>query len=358
MRNRYTIWQRFKQNRMAFVSLVYILVCAVAALFAYMLAPDASTYGNAQTIEIQAKPPGYTQTFLYLPNPEEPASNGISLFIHGETHLPKRIPVTSPHFHGDSITVNRYIDSDISIAETYKLPTGVDTSQLIQTQTFWLGTDNLGRDMLSRLLMGARISFAVGIVAVIVSLMIGITLGGLAGYYRKRTDAIISWFIHISWSIPTLLLVFALTFLVGKGLWQIFIAVGLTMWVSVARLVRGQVMALREREFVQAAVAIGASDIRIFLKHILPNIRGPLLVLTAGNFATAIMLEAGLSFLGIGVQPPQPSWGLMMRENYTYLLTSQPVLAIIPGMAIMLLVLAFYLTGNGLRDATDVHLHP
>lgn len=351
----YTIWNRFKRNYPAMVSLVYILLCAVAALFAYVLAPDNSTYGNAQTIEIQARPPGYTQQFLVFPTPETSSTNAFTVFVQGNAALPRQIPITTHRFQGDSVLVHRFVDNGISIAESYKLPAETDTSALIQTKTFWLGTDNLGRDMLSRLLIGTRISFAVGIIAVIVSLIIGTILGALAGYYRKRTDAIISWLIHVSWSIPTLLLVFALTFLVGKGLWQIFIAVGLTMWVSVARLVRGQVMALREREFVQAAVAIGASDIRILLKHILPNIRGPLLVLTAGNFATAIMLEAGLSFLGIGVQPPQPSWGLMMRENYTYLLTSQPILAIIPGMAIMLLVLAFYLTGNGLRDATDVH---
>lgn len=357
MQNPSTIWQRFKQNLPALCSLGYILFCALAALFAYVLAPDNSRDGNAQTVEIQAKAPGYTQTFLVFPTRNPSPQSFLSHGLQGNPTLPERIPITAYFFHGDSITVNRYVDTDISVTESYKLMAGMDTRNLIQTQTFWLGTDNLGRDMLSRLLIGARISFAVGIVAVVVSLLIGIVLGGMAGYYRKRTDAIINWLIHVSWSIPTILLVFALTFLLGKGLWQIFVAVGLTMWVSVARLVRGQVLALREREFVQSAIAIGASDLRVFLKHILPNMRGPLLVLTAGNFATAIMLEAGLSFLGIGVQPPQPSWGYMLRENYTYLLTSQPVLAIIPGLAIMLLVLAFYLTGNGLRDATDVRLH-
>ena len=126
------------------------------------------------------------------------------------------------------------------------------------------------------------------------------------------------------------------------------------MWVSVARLVRGQVMAVSTLEFVQAARALGFSDLRIIAKHILPNILGPVMVIAASNFATAIIIEAGLSFLGIGVQPPQPSWGLMIKENYNFIITHNPMLALVPGFAIMLLVLAFNLLGNGLRDATDV----
>ena len=162
------------------------------------------------------------------------------------------------------------------------------------------------------------------------------------------------WLVNVTWSIPTLLLVFAITMAMGKGFWQIFIAVGLTMWVSVARLVRGQVMAVKELEFIQAAKALGFSNFRIIVKHILPNILGPILVIAASNFATAIIVEAGLSFLGIGVQPPQPSWGLMIKENYNFIITHNPMLALIPGFAIMLLVLAFNLLGNGLRDAVDV----
>jgi len=179
-------------------------------------------------------------------------------------------------------------------------------------------------------------------------------LGALAGYYRGRIDEAIMWLVNVTWSIPTLLLVFAITMALGKGFWQIFIAVGLTMWVSVARLIRGQVMALKELEYVQAAKALGLSDSRIILRHILPNILGPVLVIAASNFATAIIIEAGLSFLGIGVQAPQPSWGLMIKENYNFIITHNPMLAMIPGFAIMLLVLAFNLLGNGLRDAVDV----
>jgi peptide/nickel transport system permease protein len=204
------------------------------------------------------------------------------------------------------------------------------------------------------MIIGTRVSLAVGFIAVLVALFIGITLGALAGYYRGYTDEAIMWLINVIWSIPTLLLVFAFTIAFGKGFWQIFIAVGLTMWISVARLVRGQVMSLRDLEYVQAAKTMGFSDMRIIIKHILPNIIGPLMVIAASIFASAIIIEAGLSFLGIGIQPPQPSWGLIIKENYTFIISNKPMLALIPGIAIMLLVLAFNLLGNGLRDAFDV----
>ncbi|HZW64752.1 MAG TPA: ABC transporter permease, partial [Hanamia sp.] len=140
----------------------------------------------------------------------------------------------------------------------------------------------------------------------------------------------------------------------GKGFWQIFIAVGLTMWVSVARVVRGQVIALRELEYIQAAKALGLKNFRIIVRHILPNVLGPVIVIAAANFASAIIIEAGLSFLGVGIQPPTPSWGLMLKENYNFIITHRPALALAPGIAIMILVLAFNLLGNGLRDALDV----
>ena len=207
--------------------------------------------------------------------------------------------------------------------------------------------------MLSQLIIGARVSLSVGFISVIISLVIGILLGALAGFYRRWVDNLIMWFINVVWSIPTLLLVIAITFALGKGFWQVFIAIGLTMWVDVARMVRGQILGIREKEFVEAGRALGFKNFRIIFKHILPNVMSAVIVISASNFSSAILIESGLSFLGIGVQPPMPSWGTMIKEHYPYIILDSAHLAILPGVAIMIMVLAFMLIGNGLRDALD-----
>jgi len=158
------------------------------------------------------------------------------------------------------------------------------------------------------------------------------------------------------WSVPTLLLVFAVVLALGRGISVIFLAVGLTMWVDVARIVRGQTIAIRAQPFVEAARSMGMSHARIILYHILPNLVGPVMVVAAGNFATSILVESGLSYLGFGVQPPTPSWGGMLSENYGYAIGGKPLLALAPALAIAIAVLAFNLLGNGLRDALDVKI--
>ena len=223
-------------------------------------------------------------------------------------------------------------------------------------KTFWFGTDRFGRDYLSQLMIGTRVSLSVGLISVIISLVIGIFMGAVGGYYRGWVDNVIVWLINVIWSIPTLLLVIAITFALGKGFWQVFIAVGLTMWVEVARVVRGQILGIREKEYVEAARALGFSDFRIIFHHILPNVMAAVIVISAANFASAILMEAGLSFLGLGVQPPVPSWGSMIKENYGYIVLDYAYLAVLPGIAIMLMVLAFMLMGNALRDALDVRM--
>ncbi len=223
-------------------------------------------------------------------------------------------------------------------------------------KTFWLGTDRFGRDYLSQLMIGTRVSLSVGLISVIISLVIGIFMGAVGGYYRGWVDNVIVWLINVIWSIPTLLLVIAITFALGKGFWQVFIAVGLTMWVEVARVVRGQILGIREKEYVEAARALGFSNFRIIFHHILPNVMAAVIVISAANFASAILMEAGLSFLGLGVQPPVPSWGSMIKENYGYIVLDYAYLAVLPGIAIMLMVLAFMLMGNALRDALDVRM--
>ena len=352
-------WKRLKKNKGALFGLIVIFMAVLVSVFGYVIAPDNSPNADLQTVEIQAKKPGYTQQFLKIPNNNNDDGSWLQHFTSGKKNNYQLVPIKGYRINGDSLLINKFIDDDTTVVQYYSInqltfgkPENIQKN--IITKKYWLGTDKFGRDILSRLIIGTRVSLAVGLIAVLISLTLGIILGALAGYYRGWIDEVIMWLVNVTWSIPTLLLVFAITMAMGKGFWQIFIAVGLTMWVSVARLIRGQVMAIKEMEYVQAAKALGLKNSRIILRHILPNILGPVMVIAASNFATAIIVEAGLSFLGIGIQPPQPSWGLMIKENYNFIITHNPMLALIPGFAIMLLVLAFNLLGNGLRDAVDV----
>lgn len=346
-------WRRLKKNKGAVFGLIVIALAAVVAIFAYLIAPDPSPFANRIILEIGRKKPGFEQTFIKVKKDKDVAATGFfKQLISGKEDAYYYIPIVSHEKKGDSIIVQKFIDEEVSERVAYAL-TQTAPAPVI-SKKFWLGTDKDGHDILSRIIVGTRVSLSVGLITVIISLSIGLVLGSLAGYFRGRTDDIIMWFINVIWSIPTLLLVFAITLALGKGFWQVFIAVGLTMWVNVARLVRGQVLSVRELEYVEATRALGYSDIRTIVRHIWPNIMGPVMVIAASNFASAIVIEAGLSFLGIGVQPPQPSWGLMIKENYNFIITQNPMLALIPGFAIMLLVLAFNLLGNGLRDALNV----
>ena len=219
-----------------------------------------------------------------------------------------------------------------------------------ETQHHWLGTDRYGRDVLSRLMAGSAISLGVGLSSVLISLLIGILLGAWAGYRGGRVDALISWSIQVVWTLPTLLMVLAITLAFGKGLWQVFLAIGLTMWVDVARVVRGQFISLREMEFIEAAKAIGYGDLRIMFRHMLPNAIGPIVVIAAANFAAAILIESGLSFLGYGAQIPIPSWGNIVQEHYHLITGRHAWLALAPGGLIVSVVLAFTFIGDGIRE--------
>lgn len=335
--------------------MIVISLTVLAALFAYFLAPDRSPFANRMIVELGTQKPGFQQTFLLLKKDNTEKTGFLQRLLYGKPDAYQYIPIRNYKEYSDHIVVEKYIDEGVYDTITVsKMQLQSPLTANFITQKFWLGTDKYGRDILSRLLVGSRVSLSVGIVAVLISLIIGILLGAIAGYFRGRADTIIMWLINVLWSIPTLLLVFAVTLLLGKGFWQVFIAVGLTMWVSVARLVRGQILTVRKLEYIEAARVLGFSDFRIIVKHILPNIVGPIIVVVASIFASAIVIEAGLSFLGVGVQPPMPSWGLMIKENYNFIITQNPMLALVPGFAIMLLVLAFNLLGNGLRDALNV----
>ncbi len=346
-------WGRLRKNKGAIVGLIVIGLAILMAIFAYFLGNDHTPNADRQIVEIQARKPGFTQLFIKVLKPRQPQQQGLlHQLLYGKDDPYVLVPIKSYQENTESITVEKFIDEGLYEKRTYlknELP-----QEFITKKSFWLGTDKFGRDILSRLIVGIRVSLSVGLITVIISLLIGVTLGMLSGYYGGRTDNIIMWLINVVWSMPTLLLVFGLTLTLGKGFWQIFLAVGLTMWVTVARVVRGQVMAITNLEYVQAAQALGLRNSRIMIRHILPNVLGPVMVIAAANFASAIIIEAGLSFLGIGIQPPTPSWGLMLKENYNFIITHNPALALAPGIAIMILVLAFNLLGNGLRDALDV----
>ncbi len=345
--------QRLFANKGASFGLILIVLSLLLALSCYFIAPDTSPNANRMIPEIGSKKPGYAVLLLRTNRDKQIVPAGfLKRLLSGAEETYQYTPINSYTIKGDSLIYEKLVDEGITDRKAI-LISATPKTPVIKT-TYYLGTDKFGRDILSRLMIGVRVSLAVGLIAVFISVTIGIILGSIAGYFRGWIDEVIMWFINVIWSIPTLLLVFAITLALGKGFWQVFIAVGLTMWVNVARLVRGQVLAVRELEYIEATRALGYSHTRTIFKHILPNILGPVMVIAASNFASAIVIEAGLSFLGVGVQPPQPSWGLMIKENYNFIITHNPMLALAPGIAIMLLVLAFNLLGNGLRDALHV----
>lgn len=225
---------------------------------------------------------------------------------------------------------------------------------MVKKKTFYLGTDRFGRDMWARISFGSRVSLSIGLLAMLVSLVIGIPLGALAGYVGGVFDRVIMWLATVIWSVPSVLLVLSFTLVFGKSLAQVFVAVGLTMWVDVARTVRGKVMSIRQKEFILAAQIGGLSTWRILSIHIIPNIIGPILILAASNFSTAVLLESGISFLGLGVQPPTPSWGNIIRDHYGYLLMGKPWVVLIPAFCIVGLILSLISLANRLRDYFDV----
>jgi peptide/nickel transport system permease protein len=370
--------------------LCFIVLAAGVALFGYLLAPDHTPDANMQTGELALRDPGFQTELLpiHLAREPEPA-NLWKRMLSGTPSAVRLTPVEtgSVQLREDSVYFRRLgsrekqeavhltalfssvRDSIVKTGDAYvfynaagqfrqlerqDLAGQIQSGAAVEHRTFWLGTDKFGRCILSRLLLGFRISLLVGGIAVLISLTIGLFIGAIGGYFGGRVDDVAMLLINTVWSIPTLLLVFAIVLALGRGIGIIFLAVGLTMWVDVARVVRGQVLALRDLPFVEAAQSMGFGAGRIIFRHILPNLMGPVLVVAAGNFATAVLVESGLSYLGFGVQPPAPSWGSMLNENYGYALGGKPLMALAPALAIAIMVLAFNLVGNGLRDALDV----
>jgi ABC-type dipeptide/oligopeptide/nickel transport system permease subunit len=376
--------RRLLRDRNALVGMLLIGIALLVSLLGGTIRPDPSPWANRQVLGIKDQPPGFEALLLKVPRIGDAEPCGIfdRVLFGGCPEAWDPVPIYRYAFTTDSLQLEEFNGYNDLVAGTERrfalrelLPKGVDIPAdpvaleelLIVHERFPLGTDSFGRDVLSRLMAGTIISLSVGLIAVLISLLIGIPLGALAGYFRAEApsftlfgrrfrwpvDDVIMWLVNVIWSIPTLLLVIAITLALGKGFVQVFIAVGLTMWVEVARIVRGEVIRTREMEYVEAAKALGYTHGRIIFRHILPNVMGPVIVISAANFATAILMEAGLSFLGIGAQLPMVSWGGMIRSYYPYITTDLWHLALLPGVCIMLLTLAFMLVGNALRDALD-----
>ncbi|MDY4691830.1 ABC transporter permease [Atopobiaceae bacterium SGI.236] len=253
------------------------------------------------------------------------------------------------------------LTADLWVPQTLGSPTAIDSatmtanSRLPPSMEHPFGTDTLGRDVLCRVVYGARISLAVGLLATAISTVIGLVMGALAAYYGGIWDTIIMRLADIFLAFPYTLFVIAMLAVIGPGIQNVFIAIGILGWPSIARVFRSAILSVKENDYVDAARAMGASDARIIARHIFPNSVASIIVYATMNIGGAILTESALSFLGMGVVPPDPSWGIMISDGETYLAT-QPWLMIMPGIAILTTVLAFTLLGDGLRDALDVKM--
>ena len=388
------IKQRLKSNKPAMFGLAFILLSIMISLLGYLIMPDQTPDANDGAVQIQKLPPGAKVTFLKRrKNRMIEQKNFIHKALYGQESEYMIVPILGYEIEHLFVRAeiygkkNYYKEYDILDATKAKRGNKYDIAYNIagqtiltyddlegkkasishedlikefeannfETRSYLFGTDKMGRDVLSRLLFGTRISLSIGFIAVLISMILGLSLGSIAGFFGGKIDMFILWFMSVVWSIPGIILVIAISMaLQSRGVWVAFVAVGLTMWVEVARVMRGQIMAVKEKLFVEAARAFGISNFRIVFIHILPNIAGPIIVIATANFAAAILLEAGLSFLGLGVQPPTPSWGVMIYEGFQSIGTKNSLhLILFPGLAICILVLSFNLLGNGLRDAYD-----
>ncbi|PKQ68253.1 ABC transporter permease [Raineya orbicola] len=410
----YYVKKRFFSNITAVAGLVVVIIAVIVAILGYLIMPDSTPNADDGSVYVKLKPPGYEVTFLkkhknipqhkpsffekmlfglpseytivpiksYQVNRETLEVTYIMEGVTNKDDSPKKEKYSlvaavkslyvgelnglknlsnAEKFNGKPYYTEGekvfYIDYEGKINQTTKAEIISEFEQKnIEKRTFLLGTDKQGRDLLSRLILGTRISLGIGLVAVFISVILGVTLGSLAGFFGGKIDYAINFLMTIVWSIPQIMLVIVISLALGRGVLGAFIALGLTTWVEIARLVRGEIMAIKEKQYIEAARALGLSNFRIVFRHILPNLFGPLIVMISSNFAAAILTEAGLSFLGMGAQPPTPSWGMMVSEGKDFIGSDTGLgvhLIFYPSMAICLLVLAFNLLGNGLRDAYD-----
>lgn len=399
----YYVKKRLLRNIPAVFGLSIILISILISILGYSIMPDKTPYADNRIEEISKQGPGFSAQILKVrKNLKIKKRNYFMQVLYGQESEYKAIAIERYEIDEENLAVYAEVYSSggvktgfflidvvkqIYIGSSDKLPEGslnnyrYDTTkqevvyldlnenlhriskeelikefkaQCLTTRTYWLGTDKAGRDMLSRLLFGVRISLGIGLISVTISFIVGVFLGSMAGFFGGWVDSFILWFMTVVWSIPGIMLVIAISLALGRGILVAFIAIGLTTWVEIARVVRGQIMSIKQKLYVEAARAMGMRNHRIIIRHILPNIIGPIIVIMTSNFASAILTEAGLSFLGLSAQPPMASWGVMVNEGFG-LITAQGgfYLVFFPSSCIALMVLAFNLFGNGLRDAYD-----
>ncbi len=329
-------WRRLRKNVGAIIGLSIIIVMILMAIFAPLITPFEPT---TSILEYAVKPAGFRGSILKKVNPSNPET-------------PTLIAVDSWYVDDDTV---RWTDPvGTPYREHVSAMFGASPEDWHDEPLFVMGTDRQGRDIYTRLVYGLRVSLSVGLISESIALMIGIMLGALAGFYRGWVDDVVMWGVNVVWAFPSILLVIAFSVMLGQGFWQTFIAIGVSSWVDIARIVRGQFFSIREQDYIEATRAFGFGSIRVVLRHMLPNAMGPIIVLGTAGFATAIIAEASLSFIGLGVQPPMPSWGQMIREGVGYVaLGTNWEMTAFPCLAMALAVFAVNLFGDGLRDVFD-----
>lgn len=382
-----TFWRKKLKRKGAKIAFIYLAISLFLTILGSFVRPDSTPYANTMHYSIAKQNPGFTVKILKVRKNlvNQSYSFWNRLFLGGQTSAFIEIPIKSYQLiqnqvicelhnaHGtDNLKAFSLLDIVYPISRNQEVElinntlkfrdiNGTDiqisTEDLveqfkrnhIENRTFILGTDHLGRDFLSRLMAGGVVSLSVGSITMIISLILGVLFGSISAYYGGWVDAIIGWVIQVFWSIPTLLLVIAIVMSTSKSFSTIFWAIGLTMWIDIARLVRTQILTLKQKPFVLAARSLGYSNFRIIWHHMLPNLYKTLIVAGVAVFSGAILLEAGLSFLGIGTEAPIPSWGGMIAQYKNEINTAKAYMVIIPGVLIANLVLALMTLANEIR---------